>query len=283
MRILVIGAGVTGSLLAAGLHQAGHDVTLLARGQRLTDLRRHGVRLAEGDSTVIRQVPVPVVDKPAAEYDLIAVSVRPHQVDSVLDQLTAVDGDVVFMLNWAGGAAPLQKALGPGRVLLASAAGGGTLDGDVIRHRPPGVLTRLARMPIGEPDGRTTPRVQRIVRMFRDAGFHYRIEPDMESRLRSHAAFEVPFGQAVHQAGGPTQLAADPEALRTALRGMRRELTATGGFAPLRKLPEPLLVPVLRSFLRSSLAVNSGLSTISPSSAAEYRHLSEQLRAFSSR
>ncbi|MEV3950585.1 2-dehydropantoate 2-reductase N-terminal domain-containing protein [Streptomyces halstedii] len=33
MKLLVYGAGVLGSLFAARLHEAGHDVSLLARGR----------------------------------------------------------------------------------------------------------------------------------------------------------------------------------------------------------------------------------------------------------
>jgi 2-dehydropantoate 2-reductase len=43
MRILVYGAGPLGSLFASRLHEAGHDVALLARGQRLADLKAYGV------------------------------------------------------------------------------------------------------------------------------------------------------------------------------------------------------------------------------------------------
>ena len=42
MRALVYGAGPLGSYYAAKLHEAGEDVTLLARGQRLADLGEHG-------------------------------------------------------------------------------------------------------------------------------------------------------------------------------------------------------------------------------------------------
>nr|WP_240451075.1 hypothetical protein [Streptomyces sp. 11-1-2] len=38
------------------MHEAGHDVSLLARGERLTALRRQGVQLAEEDGPV-RRVP----------------------------------------------------------------------------------------------------------------------------------------------------------------------------------------------------------------------------------
>lgn len=40
MKLLVYGAGVLGSLFSAHLHEAGHDVSLLARGKRLAALRR---------------------------------------------------------------------------------------------------------------------------------------------------------------------------------------------------------------------------------------------------
>lgn len=54
MKLLVYGAGVTGSLLASRLYEAGHDdVSLLGRGERLASLRSHGVQLAERDSSVV--------------------------------------------------------------------------------------------------------------------------------------------------------------------------------------------------------------------------------------
>ena len=42
MNIMLYGTGVIGSLYAARLHQSGHRLTLLARGQRLADIRRYG-------------------------------------------------------------------------------------------------------------------------------------------------------------------------------------------------------------------------------------------------
>jgi 2-dehydropantoate 2-reductase len=45
MKILVYGAGVLGSVYAAYLQKAGHDVSILARGQRLVNLRKAGIVL----------------------------------------------------------------------------------------------------------------------------------------------------------------------------------------------------------------------------------------------
>src|ERR1700712_3300594 len=108
VKFLVYGAGVTGSLFAVRLHEAGLDVSILARSSRLASLRENGVLVAEGDSAVIRAVRVPVVDNPTGGYDLTAVFVRTHQVDAVLESLAGLGGDVLFAVNWAAGPAPLS-------------------------------------------------------------------------------------------------------------------------------------------------------------------------------
>ncbi|MEW1796367.1 ketopantoate reductase family protein [Streptomyces niveus] len=286
MKLLVYGAGVLGSLFSARLHETGHDVSLLARGERLASLRRHGVQLAEAGSPDVRRVPVPVVEHPAGGYDLTAVFVRTHQVDAVLESLAGLEGDVLFLLNWAAGAEPLGAVIGHERVLLGFGTAGGTMEGDVVRYRAPNFITRRVATPIGEPDGRTTPRLERIVREFRTAGINAKAEPKMDAWLKTHAAFEVPLGQAVHAAGGPVALADDPDAVRGMLRIMRQNLAALpkppvpGGFAALRTLPEGLLVATLRRFLRSPTAVHSGLSDASPATVAELDRLAEQLRAY---
>jgi 2-dehydropantoate 2-reductase len=285
VKLLVYGAGVTGSLLAARLHEAGHDVSLLARGERLAALRRDGVQLAEGDSPTVRRVPVPVVERPGGGYDLIAVLVRTHQVEAVLESLAGVEGDVLFLLNWAAGAEPLGAVIGRERVLLGFPAVAGTMDGDVVRYRSTNLLTRLAPMPIGEPDGRTSPRLERIVRAIRAAGISAKAEPRMDAWLKTHAVFAVPLEQAVHAAGGPRALADDPEAVRRMLHVIRQHLAALPtppvprGFVALRTLPEGLLVPVLQRFLRSPTAAHSGLASPSPAATAELERMAEQMRA----
>ena len=47
MRILVCGAGIIGTIYAARLQAGGHCVTVLARGTRLADIRRHGLVLQD--------------------------------------------------------------------------------------------------------------------------------------------------------------------------------------------------------------------------------------------
>lgn len=285
MKILVYGAGVTGSLFAARLHEAGHHVSLLARGERLTALREHGILLAEGDGPTTRQVPVPVVEHPAGPYDLIAVMVRAHQVDTVLESIAGLDGDVLFLVSWAAGPEPLGAAIGRERVMLGFPTEAGTMDGQVVRYRASSPMTRLVTMPIGEPDGRVTPRLERIVQAFRSAGLNAKVEPKMDAWLKTHAAFAVPLGQAVYAAGGPGALAGNQEGIKAMIRLMRLNLGAMptrpvpGAFGALRSMPEGILVALFRRFLRGPTAAHSGLSNASPAESAELERVAEQLRA----
>ena len=85
MRVLVLGAGVIGSVYAEGLLSAGHDVVLLARGQRLSDLQESGLILhrADTDERTTRPV-VAVADLGGqAAFDLVLAPVRSEQVPGV--------------------------------------------------------------------------------------------------------------------------------------------------------------------------------------------------------
>ena len=181
---------------------------------------------------------------------------------------------------------PLGAVIGHERVLLGFPASAGTMDGDVVRYRATNLVTRLVPMPIGEPDGRSTPRLERIVRTFRAAGINAKPEPRMDAWLKTHAAFAVPLGQAVNAAGGPRALADAPAASRGMIRLMRQNLAALPtppvprGFAALQTLPVGLLVPMLRRFLRSPTAAHSGLANASPAEAAELAQVAEQMRAY---
>ena len=53
MRIVIVGAGVVGSIYGDRLARSGHDVTLLARGRRLADLRAHGLVVEDASATRI--------------------------------------------------------------------------------------------------------------------------------------------------------------------------------------------------------------------------------------
>ncbi|MFI7273874.1 ketopantoate reductase family protein [Streptomyces sp. NPDC049879] len=58
MRYIIIGAGAVGGAIGGRLHQAGHDVVLVARGQHAAALRERGLRLRTPDEDLTLRVPV---------------------------------------------------------------------------------------------------------------------------------------------------------------------------------------------------------------------------------
>ncbi len=64
MRFVVFGAGAIGGVLGARLHQAEHEVTLIARGEHYRAIRQSGLTLETPDERVT--LPIPAVDEAAA-------------------------------------------------------------------------------------------------------------------------------------------------------------------------------------------------------------------------
>ena len=86
MRIVVVGAGVIGSIYRGRLAQAGHDVTLLARGGRLWDLQDHGLLLQDAQSGQRTKISVPLLAELSRDdqYDLALVPVRSEQLTGTI-------------------------------------------------------------------------------------------------------------------------------------------------------------------------------------------------------
>jgi 2-dehydropantoate 2-reductase len=57
VRFIIIGAGAVGGTIGGCLHQAGHDVVLVARGRHLEALRAHGLTLATPLGTDTLRIP----------------------------------------------------------------------------------------------------------------------------------------------------------------------------------------------------------------------------------
>ena len=120
MKILVYGAGVLGSLYAARLQGAGQQVSILARGQRLAEIREHGLVLEDSDTGQRTSTRVNVVRQlaPAEAYELVVVLVRKNQLSAILPVLAANRHipSFLFMGNNAAGPDEMIRAVGRERV-----------------------------------------------------------------------------------------------------------------------------------------------------------------------
>ncbi len=228
-RILVIGAGVNGSVCATRLHHAGFDVTVLACGKRYEELRDAGI-VIEDPMTKQRSVTkVPVINAldPQDAYDYILVIVRKNQVAALLPVL-ARNGSptIVFMGNNLSGPDDYTAVLDKDRVMLGFVFAAGRREGDVMRAwAPRGLISRVLATPFGEINGTITPRLLRLVDLFRRAGFHAETSPALSDYLATHAVQVAVVARLIIKHGCDTSALAHSTAdLRLLVDGLREAL-----------------------------------------------------------
>jgi 2-dehydropantoate 2-reductase len=267
MKILVYGTGPLGSLFAARLKAGGHDISILARGQRLADLREYGIVLEDaltGERTTTR---VDIVEQLASDdaYDLVIVLMRKNQVAAILPTLAANrhTPNILFMGNNAAGPDEYIGALGRERVLLGFGGAGGMRAGYVMRVIAE-TRGRKATVTIGELDGRITPRLKEIASVFESAGFQAVLSPNIDTWLKSHAAVISPIALALYMVGGDNyRLARTRDAMVLGIRAMRESFRVLRALdIPITPpalqvyewLPEPILVPLVRRLFNTRSA-----------------------------
>jgi 2-dehydropantoate 2-reductase len=99
MRFAVLGAGAIGCAIGGRLHQAGHQVTLIARGAQLEALREGGLTLEtpDGDGTL----PVPAAGSAAeagiAPGDVVILATKSQDTVAALDELARAQPDAAVV------------------------------------------------------------------------------------------------------------------------------------------------------------------------------------------
>jgi 2-dehydropantoate 2-reductase len=194
-RILVIGAGVNGSICAVGLFNAGFNVTVLARGKRYEELKDEGIIIEDPFKKTRSTTKVPVIDRLELGdcYEYILVIIRKNQVPDLLPVLARnCSPNIVFMVNNPSGPQILTDALRRERVMLGFVFGAGKREGSVI-HGFNAADSPKNATPFGELDGKITARLTRLVDIFNRAGLSARSSTDMTNYLTRHAAFVAPL------------------------------------------------------------------------------------------
>ncbi|MEV6562839.1 2-dehydropantoate 2-reductase N-terminal domain-containing protein [Nocardia sp. NPDC051756] len=240
LRVAVIGPGGIGSAFAFQLARAGHDVTVIARGTRLRDLRRDEAIV----TTTGERAAVQVADElnTTTPWDLVLVTVLASQADVLLPRLAdCAAHTIMFMFNTFQPLDRLSDAVGVQRTVFgfpAIMAGleDGRLSSTIFRR---GAVTTVSD--------------DRWVKVFSAAGIPSSAHPDMQSWLRTHAAVAVPMmlaGNSVHQHGRGMNRRDSLELARALHEGLNlvRQLGNTLTPSPIAALPH-LPTPILASLL----------------------------------
>ena len=151
-RYVIFGAGAVGGVVGARLHQAGHEVALIARGAHLEAIRRDGLTL----TTPVEEItlPIPAAADPAQlgvgarDDDVVLLAVKSQDTSGALRAIrpTGADVPIVCLQNGVDNERSAARRFGDvyGAVVIApdraSAPGGGpapTAPGERDhRHRP---------------------------------------------------------------------------------------------------------------------------------------------------
>jgi 2-dehydropantoate 2-reductase len=245
LKILIVGAGVIGTVYGAHVAAAGHQVSLLRHEPRTDDVAARGMcarDVLEGERL---KVEADIVPDASGHYDLVLVAVRRDQLASAYAELGVLAGKpaVLFFGNNPAGLAAVPGDL-PGDAYLGfpgvgGVMAGGTADYVRIRQQP----TALQRSP--------DLRLAALEAALSSRGFAIQRVADMDGWLAYHAAFIACVAAALYRCGtDPIRLAEDRPVLALMCQAI------TGAFAGLRSqgtqgiprnlsvLHSPLLKPV---------------------------------------
>ena len=176
MKIVILGAGALGSIIGAHLARAGEEVTIIARGERATYLRQHGITLSGlADFTV----PVAVTTEPRTvrEADVLVVAVKTYDTEPALESVSHLEvGSVLSIQNGVLKDEQLVHTFGRDKALGAAAvlSGGVTPAGPV--HFTVNEYLVLGELPSG-----LSPRVQTLVAALANTGIRAEAVPQIQS------------------------------------------------------------------------------------------------------
>jgi 2-dehydropantoate 2-reductase len=180
MKIAVVGCGAMGSVYAALLASAGHEVWAIdSWREHVEAMRAHGLRLegASGDRTV--RVHATTDAAQAGRCDLVIIATKAMHVEQAAQSargLLGPDTLVLSIQNGLGGPDTAARVLGRERVMVGVVGGfGASMRAPGHAHHNGWELVRL-----GEFSGPVTPRLEQVAQVWRSGGFRVKCFDDID-------------------------------------------------------------------------------------------------------
>ncbi len=203
MKIAIIGAGAIGGFVGAQLASAGEDVTFIARGATLGELKERGIRVIMNDGTE-RAVPRVKATSNYAEagpQDIVVLALKAHQVEAVAGDVPKLFGPETVVVPMQNGI-PFWYFHKHGGALEGSAVTSVDPNGAIRRNIPcervigcvvypatelmgPCVIKQIEgnRFPVGDLDGTESERVKRVSECFARGGMQSPILSDIRAEM----------------------------------------------------------------------------------------------------
>lgn len=256
MRFVIVGAGALGSIVAAHLARAGTPVALVARGRRADQVETLGVPI-NGLAEFSARVPVIRPGTAEIDADVLILCTKAYDTEAALAPLKFRAPPVALSLqNGVLKNEDLARFFGAGQVLGAAAAVAGELLPDGTTR-----FTMNDRLPIGEPRGGRSARVDAIVAALKGAGIAAEAADDVASvEWSKYAGFLPLMAAGVLTRQNTWRNLSDPGVSRVIARLMREvvALAAASGVAvedkgglpvaTIASLPEDEAAALVRKF-----------------------------------
>jgi 2-dehydropantoate 2-reductase len=203
MKIAILGAGGVGGYFGGELARAGHEVSLLARGEHLDALRERGleVRTPEGTFTAAVRAAGDPTDLGPVELAVVAVKTYSlAEIAPAVRFLAERGADILPLLNGVDAADRLIESGVPSERVL-----GGLTEISAARVGPGLVERRSAfrRVVVGERAGGLSERTERIAAVFRETGADARASADITVDLWRKLTFIATMAAACGLARAP--------------------------------------------------------------------------------
>ena len=202
MKVCVVGAGAIGGYMAVRIAQAGHDVSVIARGPHLAAIRAHGLKLIEADQELVA-TNLTATDniRELGPQDVVLLALKAHQIEAVVEDLSVLLGPKTALVTLQNGipwwyfqkldspfADRIVKTVDPSGVLFNKIDPDrliGCIAYPAATIAEPGVIQHVEgnRFPIGELDGSESDRVNQVSGLFTEAGFKSRVLTDIRSEI----------------------------------------------------------------------------------------------------
>lgn len=201
MRIGVIGAGAIGGWLGVQLARAGHDVSVLARGETLAAIRGSGWALETGGDTLSAAVQASDRASELGVQDVLIITLKGHALPAVAPRiadmigpetilLPAINGVPWWFLLGGGGELPptrLRTVDPDGAIAAAlpfSSVIGCVVHASAAQTQPGHVLHKGGnRLILGEPHGASSDRLDAVSSALAKAGFEVERSPQIRKAI----------------------------------------------------------------------------------------------------
>ena len=241
MRIAIFGAGAMGGFLGVRLHQAGAEVTFIARGAHLAAMRDRGVTLREGGESVT--VRPRCTDNPAeaGPQDYVFVTLKAHSLPAAAPRIVPLLGTDTALVTGINGVpywyfhgldGPYRdrtvESVDPGGVLfqtLHPARVIGSVLYPAAEVVEPGVIEHSYgdRVSLGEPDGSRSARIEALSRLMIQAGLKSPVRPRIRDEIWVKLWGNLAFNPLSALTGSTLERLAGRSDLRAVARAMMVE------------------------------------------------------------